>query len=89
MPPDTIPPSGNSSFGEIQAKGPTKLVCPNRILDVAYLRCSDGSNVQNLMVLSLDEVATPAFPHTHIPRTYDDRRNNDDDDDNDNWIKYS
>lgn len=34
IPPDTIPPSGNSSLGGNQANGPTKLVCPNRTFDI-------------------------------------------------------
>lgn len=68
--PETSLPSGYSSVGGIHASGPTKLVCPSRILEEVYLRLSDGSSDQTLMVLSLDEVAILSSLHTQIPRTW-------------------
>ena len=68
MPPDTTPPTGNSEFGGIHAKGPTKLVCPNRILELTNLRFP--SRDHNLTVRSLDDVAMASLPQTHIPRTW-------------------
>lgn len=77
IPPDTIPPSGKSSLGDIHAKGPTKLECPTRVFDNIYFLLSCASKVQNLTVVSRDEVAIPLLPHESILRTLFEKIEND------------
>lgn len=70
MPPETIAPSGKRSEGGAQTIGPTKLECPTSVFERTYSHFFSGCCVQNLTVLSLDDVAIPTSPHIQIPRTY-------------------